>query len=77
MNKFIFYKGKYYTKDTIQNLHDMCEYSIELAEQKHELYLGVCKEFVRYLDKNKLNLRLEFLIAIFIVSISIKIGTMI
>ena len=48
MEKFIFYKGKYYTKESIQTLHEMCEYSIGLAEQKHALYMGVCKKFMDY-----------------------------
>ena len=76
MEKFIFYKGKYYTKHTIQTLHEMCEYSIELAEQKHELYIGVCKKFIDYLDKNKIDIRYDFLMNILICVAGIKIGTL-
>lgn len=76
MEKFIFYKGKYYTKESIQTLHEMCEYSIGLAEQKHALYMGVCKKFMDYLDNNNINIRYEFLMMMLISAISIKIGTM-
>ena len=76
MEKFIFYKGKYYTKHTIQTLHEMCEYSIELAEQKLALYIGVCKKLIDYLDKNKFDIRYDALMTIFICIVGIKIGTL-
>ena len=70
MNKdFIFYKGKYYTKDNIKNINYYNEWLNKNLEETRD-------RFDIFLKKQTKNTRLDILLYIFIGITGIKIGTL-
>ena len=76
MEKFIFYKGKYYTKQDIKNILS-CNYFYkriaDISNKNHESTLDI---FNCYLDEEKSRLSFDILLIILVGVIGIKIGTL-
>ena len=80
MNNFIFYKGKYYTKDMIKSLHYCNEFNYNIAIQSVSQHGKTIERFRTYVKKNMVNVKHDIFLYALLISliftIGIKIGTL-